>query len=69
MCRWAHTPAEAEDLTQDVFIRAIRALGNYRDDEASYRAYLLRMARNLVIDRWRARPALCAGCQSQRRRA
>jgi RNA polymerase sigma-70 factor (ECF subfamily) len=63
VCRWAQSPAEAEDLTQDVFIRAIRALGNYRDDEASYRAYLLRIARNLVIDRWRARPASTAGYQ------
>jgi len=63
VCRRAQTPAEAEDLTQDVFIRAIRALGNYRDDAASYRAYLLRIARNLVIDRWRARPADAAGYQ------
>jgi RNA polymerase sigma-70 factor (ECF subfamily) len=63
VCRRARTPAEAEDLTQDVFIRAIRALGSYRDDEASYRAYLFRIARNLVIDRWRARPASTAGYQ------
>jgi len=53
--RWARTPAEAEDLTQEVFLRAIRALDNYRDPGIPYRAYLLRVARNLGIDKWRAR--------------
>jgi RNA polymerase sigma-70 factor (ECF subfamily) len=53
--RWAQTPAEAEDLTQEVFLRAIQALESYRDPDVPYRAYLLRIARNLAIDRWRAR--------------
>ena len=53
--RWARTPAEAEDLTQEVFFRALRALDNYRDPRIPYRAYLLKVARNLGIDSWRAR--------------
>lgn len=48
--RWARTPAEAEDLTQEVFLRALRALGQLRDPSVPYRAYLLRIARNLAID-------------------
>jgi len=57
VARWAGTPAEAEDLTQEVFVRAIQSLGSYRgaDLDIPYRAYLLRISRNLVIDRWRAR--------------
>src|SRR5260370_6224770 len=59
VARWASTPAEAEDLTQDVFVRAIQSIGSYRgaDLGVPYRAYLLRISRNLVIDRWRARQA------------
>ncbi len=57
VARWVGTQAEAEDLTQDVFVRAIRSLKSFRAEPAvPYRAYLLRIARNLVIDRWRARP-------------
>jgi RNA polymerase sigma-70 factor (ECF subfamily) len=57
VARWARTAAEAEDLTQDVFVRAIQSIGSYRGADVGlpYRAYLLRVARNLAIDRWRAR--------------
>jgi RNA polymerase sigma-70 factor (ECF subfamily) len=47
--------AEAEDLLQETFVRAIRA-GTVRE-EGSVRGYLLRTARNLVINRAR-RPHL-----------
>lgn len=59
VARWARTPAEAEDLTQDVFVRAIQSIGSYRGADAGgrYRAYLLRISRNLAIDRWRAQQA------------
>jgi RNA polymerase sigma-70 factor (ECF subfamily) len=59
VARWAGTPAEAEDLTQDVFVRAIQSIGNYRGADLGipFRAYLLRISRNLAIDRWRARQA------------
>ena len=66
VARWASTPAEAEDLTQDVFVRAIQSIGSYRgvDPGNQYRAYLLRISRNLAIDRWRARQAAGAPCQA-----
>lgn len=59
VARWASTAAEAEDLTQDVFVRAIQSIGSFRsaDPGIPYRAYLLRISRNLVIDLWRARQA------------
>jgi len=47
--------ADAEDLLQETFVRAIRA-GTVRE-EGSVRGYLLRTARNLVINRAR-RPRL-----------
>jgi RNA polymerase sigma-70 factor (ECF subfamily) len=54
--RWATTQADAEDMTQDVFLRAIQSLTTFRAEPAvPYQAYLLRIARNLAIDRWRAR--------------
>jgi len=40
---------EAEDLTQETFIRALDAHDRLRD-ESKLRAYLLRIARNLMID-------------------
>ena len=54
--RWASTQADAEDMTQDVFVRAIQSLTTFRvQPGVPYQAYLLRIARNLAIDRWRAR--------------
>ena len=42
----------AEDLTQEVFIQALRGLGTY-DWRGSLAPWLLRIARNTVIDHWR----------------
>jgi RNA polymerase sigma-70 factor (ECF subfamily) len=50
--------AEAQDLTQDVFVRALRSLPAYRASAAPFSAWLSTIARNLLRDRWRAaRPA------------
>lgn len=54
LARYTHDPGEAEDLTQEVFLRALRALPQYSDRGVPYVAYLLRIAANLVRDQWRA---------------
>lgn len=54
--RYTSDPFEAEDLTQEVFLRALRALPKFADTGVPYAAYLLRIAANLARDRWRAGP-------------
>jgi RNA polymerase sigma-70 factor, ECF subfamily len=46
--------AEAEDVTSDVFMRALRAMPKYEPRQA-FLAWLYRIARNAVIDRSRRR--------------
>jgi RNA polymerase sigma-70 factor (ECF subfamily) len=46
--------AEAEDLTQSVFLRALSSLPTFQDRGIPFEAYLFRTARNLLVDRWRA---------------
>lgn len=46
--------AEAEDVTSDVFMRALRAMPSYEPRQA-FLAWLYRIARNAVIDRSRRR--------------
>ncbi|HLT21368.1 MAG TPA: sigma-70 family RNA polymerase sigma factor [Thermomicrobiales bacterium] len=46
---------EAQDLTQEVFFRALRSLPRYRDMGVPFSAYLGTIARNLVRNRWRQR--------------
>jgi RNA polymerase sigma-70 factor (ECF subfamily) len=43
----------AEDLTGDVFIRMMSALPNYRLAGAPFRAWLYRIAHNLIVDHFR----------------
>jgi RNA polymerase sigma-70 factor (ECF subfamily) len=47
---------EAEDLTQDVFLKLYRGAAHYRA-EGSFAAYCMRLARNAWIDRQRRRAA------------
>jgi len=51
-----HDPDEAADLTQDAFIRMLRALGSYRG-ETKLTTWLYRLVVNLGIDRLRRRGA------------
>ncbi len=46
---------EAEDLTQEVFLRALRRLDGFQPSSGSFRPYLLVVAQNLLRDRWRSR--------------
>ncbi len=43
----------AEDLTQEVFIRAFRALPTFRVTNASYATYLIRVAHNVLVNYYR----------------
>jgi RNA polymerase sigma-70 factor, ECF subfamily len=45
----------AEDLTQDVFIRVYRSLEQYNPKQGDLQNWLMRLARNLVIDDYRKR--------------
>ncbi len=51
--RWAGSPARAEDLTQDVFIRVFHTLHSYRGELAGFRVWLRQITRNLLIDDYR----------------
>jgi len=44
---------DAEDLTEDVFLRVWRSLPNYREQGVPFLAYLFRIARNALIDHYR----------------
>ena len=46
--------SDAEDLTQRTFERALRAWGRFDPERASARTWLLAIARNLLIDHYRA---------------
>lgn len=48
-------PLDAEDLTTEVFVRAWRSLDGYQPRGLPFKAYLFRVARNLVIDLYRQR--------------
>jgi RNA polymerase sigma-70 factor (ECF subfamily) len=45
---------EAEDLTQEVFLRALRALDGYEERQLE-RAWVFRIARNVLLDHRRSR--------------
>src|ERR1041385_2095878 len=45
---------EAEDLTQEIFVKLFRALPTF-DRRASFETWLTRVSRNLCIDRYRRR--------------
>jgi RNA polymerase sigma-70 factor (ECF subfamily) len=51
--RFTGRDSEAQDLTQDVFLRVFRALGGFRSTEGSFATWLTRLTRNLLIDHYR----------------
>ena len=55
--RFTGSDAQAQDLTQDVFMRVFRSLKNFRAGEGSFGVWLGRLTRNLLIDHYRASKA------------
>jgi RNA polymerase sigma-70 factor (ECF subfamily) len=48
-------PADAEDLTQTIFVKVLEALPRYESRGVPFRGWLFRLARNAVIDHIRTR--------------
>ena len=44
---------EAQDLTQDVFLRVFKTLASFRAGEGSFVVWLTRLTRNLLVDHYR----------------
>lgn len=44
----------AEDLTQDTFTRALAGVAGYRETGRPFRAWLMTIAGNLLVDHWRS---------------
>jgi RNA polymerase sigma-70 factor (ECF subfamily) len=51
--RFTGKDSEAQDLTQEVFLRVFRTLRSFRSDEGSFATWLSRLTRNLLIDHYR----------------
>ena len=46
-------PEEAKEITQETFLRVLRALPKYERTDASFQTYLNRIALNIITDAWR----------------
>jgi RNA polymerase sigma-70 factor (ECF subfamily) len=53
--RFTSRADSAEDLTQDVFVRVYRSLEQYNPKQGDLQNWLMRLARNLIIDDYRKR--------------
>lgn len=51
--RFTGNVAEAEDLTQDVFIKVFRTLSTFDPSQAQFSTWLNRVARNHLVDHYR----------------
>src|SRR5579871_405136 len=51
--RFTSSDAEAQDLTQDVFLRVFKNLRSFRSGEGLFVVWLTRLTRNLLIDHYR----------------
>ncbi len=51
-------PADTEDLTSETFIRAWKALPKFKCGEKPVGAWLLRIAHNLIVDKYRQKRTL-----------
>lgn len=51
--RFTNRENEAQDLTQEVFLRVFKTLGSFRAGEGSFTVWLTRLTRNLLVDHYR----------------
>jgi RNA polymerase sigma-70 factor, ECF subfamily len=51
--RFTNRAAEAEDLSQEVFLRIYRTLGTYKAEHGSFPTWLTSVTRNLLVDHYR----------------
>lgn len=51
--RFTNSDSEAQDLTQEVFLRVFKTLRSFRSKEGSFTVWLMRLTRNLLIDNYR----------------
>jgi RNA polymerase sigma-70 factor, ECF subfamily len=51
--RYTNRRDEAEDLTQEIFIKVYQNLKSFRADAGSLQNWILKVARNLIIDHYR----------------
>lgn len=51
--RFTNRDNEAQDLTQEVFLRVFKSLGSFRSGEGSFGVWLTRLTRNLLVDHYR----------------
>jgi RNA polymerase sigma-70 factor (ECF subfamily) len=51
--RFTSKESEAEDLTQEVFLRIFKSLGSFRAGEGNFTVWLTRLTRNLLVDHYR----------------
>jgi RNA polymerase sigma-70 factor, ECF subfamily len=51
--RFTNSPVDAEDLTQEVFIRVYRTMGSYDVEKGAFNTWLTTLTRNLLVDHFR----------------
>jgi RNA polymerase sigma-70 factor (ECF subfamily) len=51
--RFTGNSAEAEDLSQEVFLRIYRTLASYRSGQGGFTTWMISVTRNLLIDHYR----------------
>jgi RNA polymerase sigma-70 factor, ECF subfamily len=51
--RFTNSTQEAQDLTQEVFLRVFKTIHSFRSTEGSFGTWLARVTRNLLIDHYR----------------
>ena len=52
--RMTGSPGVAEDVAQDAFLLLLKSPGSYSPAKGSVRSWLLGVARNLILKRWRS---------------